>query len=195
MMVAARGLAKYLPAFAGQSAGTKIMPPPELIDGTPFMQALAGSLLGVPVVGLVFLAVAGAAAAALHFTCYGRHVFAVGGNEAAAHLAGIPVARVKLITYTVCGALAGLAAVGQVAQSRLGDPEAGAMFELKAIAAVVIGGTSLMGGVGGVLLTVVGVLTIGYIEKILSINGVQEHWRLLIQGAIIVVAVLFQRRR
>jgi ribose transport system permease protein len=120
---------------------------------------------------------------------------AVGGNEAAAHLSGIPIVRVKVATYLACGALAGLAAVCHTAQSRLGDPEAGQMFELKAIAAVVIGGTALSGGRGGVLPTVVGVLTIGYIEKILSINGVREHWRLIVQGAIIVGAVLLQRRR
>jgi len=202
-MAAARGAAKYLPVFfapAGDPmpdrlAGTKVMPPPELLDGTPFMQALAANFLGLPVVGLVFLATAGLAAVVLHHTVYGRHVYAIGGSEGAAHLAGIPVERAKVLTYALSGALAGLGAVLHVALARIGDPEAGAMFELEAIAAVVIGGTVLTGGRGGVLLSVVGVLTIGYIEKVLSINGVREHWRLMIQGAIIVVAVLLQRRR
>jgi ribose transport system permease protein len=194
-MVAARGAAKFLPALFGQAPGTKIMPAAASIDGTPFMQSLSGDLLGVPAVGLLFGLVAATAALALHRTRYGRHLLAVGGNEPAAVLAGIPVVRVKVATYLACGALAGLAAICHTAQSRLGDPEAGQMFELKAIAAVVIGGTALAGGRGGVLPTVIGVLTIGYIEKILSINGVREHWRLIVQGAIIIGAVLLQRRR
>lgn len=194
-MVAARGFAKLLPAAFGQSPGTKIMPPPNAIDGTPFMQAVAGDICGVPSVGLLFGSVAACTAVVLHRTRYGRHVLAVGGNEAAAHLAGIPVVRVKVVTYLVSGTLAALGGICHSAQSRLGDPEAGQMYELKAIAAVVIGGTVLSGGRGGVLPTVVGVLTIGYIEKILSINGVREHWRLIVQGAIIVAAVLLQRRR
>ena len=194
-MSVARGLAKYLPAIAGETPGTKIQPPPGQIDGTPFMQAMSSSVLGVPLVGVVFAAVALAAAVVLHKTVFGRHVMAVGGNECAARLSGVPVMRTRILTYVICGACAGLAAVMQVAQSRLGDPEAGTMFELRAIAAVVIGGTALTGGRGGVLLTLVGVLTIGTIEKVLSINGVREHWRLVVQGAIIVAAVLLQRRR
>ncbi|MBK8978983.1 MAG: ABC transporter permease [Planctomycetes bacterium] len=194
-MVAARGFAKLAPAAFGQSPGTKIMPGADAIDGTPLMQMLAGDWLGIPVVGLLFALCAAACAFALHRMVYGRHVLAIGGNETAARLAGIPVVRQKLVTYVLCGTLAGLAACCHVAQSRLGDPEAGAMYELKAIAAVVIGGTSLMGGRGGVMLTVVGVLIIGYIEKILSINGAREHWRLVVQGGIIVAAVLLQRRR
>jgi ribose transport system permease protein len=110
-------------------------------------------------------------------------------------LAGIAVSRAKIATCVIGGALAGLGAICYSAQSVLGDPEAGQMYELKAIAAVVIGGTALSGGRGGILATVVGVLTIGYIEKILSINNVREHWRLIIQGVIIVSAVLLQRRR
>ena len=194
-MVAARGFAKLLPAAFGRPPNTKVMPPADSIDGTPFMQFVSGDVLGVPTVGLLFAGVAALAAVLLHRTRYGRDILAVGGNEPAAHLAGIPVVRVKILTYLACGALAGLAAICHTSQSRIGDPEAGQMFELKAIAAVVIGGTSLAGGRGGVLPTVVGVLTIGYIEKILSINGVREHWRLIVQGAIIVVAVLLQRRR
>ena len=194
-MSAARGMAKYLPAFAGGDPGTKIQPPPGAIDGTPLMQMLASTLFGIPVVGLVFAVVATAAALVLHRTVFGRHVIAVGDNETAARLSGVPVVRTRLCTYVICGGCAGLAAVLQVAQSRLGDPEAGAMFELKAIAAVVIGGTALSGGRGGVLLTVVGVLTIGTIEKVLSMNGVREHWRLVVQGGIIVAAVLLQRKR
>lgn len=194
-MVAARGLAKLTPVVFGGAPGTKLMPDAGAVEGTPLMQALAGDVWHLPVTGLLFLLIATGCALLLHGTVLGRHVIAIGGNETAARLAGVPVVRQKLITYTLCGALAGLAAACHASFGRTGDPEAGNMYELKAIAAVVIGGTSLMGGRGGVLLTVVGVLIIAYIEKILSINGAPEHWRLIVQGAIIIAAVLLQRRR
>jgi ribose transport system permease protein len=199
LMVVARGLAKYLPAAAGLDVGAKILPPVDAsgIRWPPFYLALDGTVpgLGLPVVGVLFLASAALASFVVQRTVFGRHVLAVGGNEAASWLAGIAVRRVKLLAYTLCGALVAVAAVCQVARDRIGNPEAGTMYELRAIAAVVIGGTTLSGGRGGVWLTVVGVFTIGYIEKILSINNVQEHWRLVIQGAIIVLAVLLQERR
>ena len=91
--------------------------------------------------------------------------------------------------------LAAVAGICQAAQEQQGDPEAGAGYELIAIAMVVIGGTNLMGGRGGVVLTLIGTLTIGYLEKILSINAVPEAGRLMLTGAIIVAAVLTQRRR
>ncbi|MBI4580104.1 MAG: ABC transporter permease, partial [Planctomycetes bacterium] len=128
-------------------------------------------------------------------TRFGRHLYAIGGNEESARLSGIRVKLNKIAAYAICGLTCGLAGICQTARDHLGDPEAGFTFELKAIAAVVIGGTSLMGGRGGVALTFLGVLIIGYIEKILSINNVQEPGRLLIQGLIIVIAVIIQRRR
>ena len=125
----------------------------------------------------------------------GRHLLAVGSNEEAARLSGVPVRRTLLLAYVFSGLFAAMAGVAQAAQERQGDPEAGMTYELTAIAIVVIGGTSLMGGRGGIGLTFVGALTIGYLSKILSINNVQEPWRLMLTGAIIVAAVLFQRRR
>ncbi|MBI2438710.1 MAG: ABC transporter permease [Lentisphaerae bacterium] len=119
----------------------------------------------------------------------------VGGNEEAARLSGVPVGGMKLLAYVgsgLCGALAGIC---QMAQEIQGDPEAGAGYELSAIAIVVIGGTSLMGGRGGIGLTLLGAMTIGYLEKILSINAVGEAARLMLTGVIVVGAVLFQRRR
>jgi ribose transport system permease protein len=125
----------------------------------------------------------------------GRHVYAIGGNEEAARLSGVPVARTKLLAYALSGMFAGVAGVCQAAQDYQGDPEAGTAYELSAIAIVVIGGTHLMGGRGGILLTLVGVLTIGYLEKILSINAVGEATRLMLTGGIILAAVLLQRGR
>jgi ribose/xylose/arabinose/galactoside ABC-type transport system permease subunit len=90
---------------------------------------------------------------------------------------------------------AGIAGICQAVQETQGDSEAGMGYELTAIAMVVIGGTSLMGGRGGVGLTLIGALTMGYLDKILSINNVGEYNRLMLTGVIIVVAVLFQRNR
>jgi simple sugar transport system permease protein len=99
--------------------------------------------------GLFFIAAALLYGAVLRFTPFGRYVYAIGGNEEAARLSGINVGRVKIVTYAISGMLAGIAAVLFVAQYRQGKPDAGAGLELDAIAAVVIGGTSLMGGRGG----------------------------------------------
>ncbi len=93
------------------------------------------------------------------------------------------------------GLLAAVAGICQAAQEQQGDPEAGMGYELTAIAMVVIGGTTLMGGRGGIGLTLLGTLTIGYLDKILSINAVPEASRLMLTGVIIVLAVLAQRSR
>jgi ribose/xylose/arabinose/galactoside ABC-type transport system permease subunit len=126
---------------------------------------------------------------------WGRELYALGGNEEAARLSGVPVVRTKMLAYAASGLLAAVAGICQAAQEQQGDPEAGAGYELTAIAIVVIGGTPLTGGRGGIGLTLLGTLTIGYLEKILSINAVPEASRLMLTGIIIVAAVLTQRRR
>jgi ribose transport system permease protein len=105
------------------------------------------------------------------------------------------VSRVLLWAYALSGLFAAVAGVCQAAQETHGDPETGMGYELDAIAMVVIGGTSLSGGKGGVGLTLIGVLTIGYLRKILSINAFSTETRLMLTGAIIVGAALFQRSR
>jgi ribose transport system permease protein len=125
---------------------------------------------------------------------WGRYFYAIGGNEEASRLTGVPVVAAKTAAYVLCGMFAGVAGICQAAQEQQGDPEAGEGYELIAIAMVVIGGTSLMGGRGGIALTLLGVLTIGYLDKILSINAIAESGRLMLTGVIIVAAVLTQRR-
>ena len=125
----------------------------------------------------------------------GRYLYAIGGNESAARLSGVPVTAMKVLAYGISGLFCAVAGLCQAAQELQGDPEAGIAYELSAIAMVVIGGTSLQGGRGGIWLTLVGVLTIGYLEKILSINAVGEDKRLMLTGAIIIAAVLFQKTR
>ena len=122
-------------------------------------------------------------------------MFAIGGNEEAARLSGVPVVMAKVAAYLFAGLLAAVAGLCQAAQEQQGDPEAGVGYELTAIAMVVIGGTSLMGGRGGIGLTIVGALTIGYLDKILSINAVPEAGRLMLTGVIVIAAVLAQRRK
>ncbi len=107
----------------------------------------------------------------------------------------MPVKFTKVFAYAASGLLAAVAGICQAAQEQQGDPETGIGYELTAIAIVVIGGTTLSGGRGGIGLTLLGTLTIGYLEKILSINAVPEASRLMLTGAIIVIAVLAQKRR
>jgi ribose transport system permease protein len=123
----------------------------------------------------------------------GRYFRAIGGNEEAARLSGVDVRGVKILAYVLSGLCAAVAGICQAAQEQQGDPEAGATYELTAIAMVVIGGTSLAGGRGGMGLTLLGVLTIGYLDKILSINAVPEASRLMLTGVIVIAAVFAQR--
>ena len=132
---------------------------------------------------------------ALHRHLWGRQLFAIGGNEAAARLSGVPVDRAKIVAYAVSGMCAAVAGICQAAQETHGDPEAGVTYELTAIAIVVIGGTNLMGGRGGIGLTLIGAFIITYLDKILSINGVPLYGRLMLTGIIIVGAVLIQGRQ
>jgi ribose/xylose/arabinose/galactoside ABC-type transport system permease subunit len=147
------------------------------------------------VVTLIFLLCVATAWLFLSKHCWGRYLYAIGGNEEASRLSGVPVMTVKTLAYVISGMFTAVAGICQAAQEQQGDPEAGTGYELIAIAMVVIGGTSLMGGRGGIGLTLLGVLTIGYLDKILSINAVPEAGRLVLTGIIIVVAVLTQRRR
>ena len=198
MMVFARGLAKTL------SGGMKVSTAVQTADGSyqyvevpGLFRAIDSTVLGdsVSVVTLIFAGCAAVAWVLLAKHTWGRQLYAIGGNEAAARLSGLPVNRAKILAYVACGLLAGVAGLCQAAQEQQGDPEAGVAYELSAIAVVVIGGTSLMGGRGGIGLTIIGTFTIGYLDKILSINAVPEANRLMLTGAIIVIAVLAQSRR
>lgn len=198
MMVFARGLAKHV------SGGTKISTAIEQADKTyryaelPHWfrvidsRVLWGQVSVVTVVCAVCVLVA---FIALARHVWGRQLYAIGANEEAARLSGVPVIPAKIAAYVASGVFAAIAGICQAAQETQGDPEAGAGYELVAIAMVVIGGTSLMGGRGGIGLTLLGVLIIGYLEKILSINAVPEATRLMLTGIIIVVAVVAQRQR
>jgi inositol transport system permease protein len=150
-----------------------------------------GSLAGVPVPVLVFLVVAVSGYIALRYTPYGRHVYAAGGNPEAARLTGLRVDRVLTSVYAIMGCLAGLAGFIQSARLSSAEATAGLGFELTVIASVVIGGTSLMGGIGGIAGTVVGTILIGVLLNGLVIMNVNPYYQQIIIGIIIVLAVGF----
>jgi ribose transport system permease protein len=131
----------------------------------------------------------------LRRTVFGRYVRAIGDNEKAALYAGIPVVQVKIWVYFLCGLLSGLAGVLHAAQCHQGNPNDGVAYELEAIAAVVIGGTSLSGGKGSIWGTIVGTLIMGILTNILRLKMVDSNVELMIKAVIIVTAVWAQSRR
>jgi inositol transport system permease protein len=144
----------------------------------------------VPVPVLVLLVVAVSGYIALRYTPYGRHVYAAGGNPEAARLTGLRVDRVVTSVYAIMGFLAGLAGFIQSARLSSAEATAGLGFELTVIAAVVIGGTSLMGGRGSVVRSFLGVLIITGLQTGLAHVGASEPTKRLITGAVIVLAVV-----
>jgi ribose transport system permease protein len=149
-------------------------------------ERLLGGLLPVP--ALIFITVGLIAIFVLRRTTFARHVYAIGGNERAARLSGVPVARVKVAVFAISGLLAALAGIIHAGQLNQGSPNDGAGYELDAIAAVVIGGTSLMGGSGSVAGTLAGALLLGILNNILALNNVDANVQLLIKGLVIVAA-------
>jgi ribose/xylose/arabinose/galactoside ABC-type transport system permease subunit len=126
-------------------------------------------------------------------TVFGRRVYAVGGNEEAARLSGVRVGRIKIGVYTLMGALAALGGVMLAARLGAGDPKAGQLFELTAIAAVVVGGTSLSGGRGTVIGTVLGALIIGVLDNGLVLLDVSAFYQMVVKGLVILAAVALDR--
>jgi simple sugar transport system permease protein len=148
----------------------------------------------VPMPSVFFLAAILLFGAILRFTAFGRYAYAIGGNIEAAKLSGIKVVQVQFTAYLLSGLLAGIAGVLFVAQYRQGKPDAGAGLELDAIAAVVIGGTSLMGGRGSLVGTLVGVLIFGLLSDILQLQNIDSNVQLVMKGLIIVCTVLVQEQ-
>lgn len=149
-----------------------------------------GDILSIPIPVWILIAVFVICYLILYHTSMGRYIYAVGGNEHAALVSGINVARVKMFVYTVSGLLAGIAAVVLSARVSAGLPQAGSSYELDAIAAVVIGGTSLSGGKGRLWGTIIGVLIIGIVNNGLDLLNVSSYYQQIIKGCIILGAVL-----
>ena len=126
-------------------------------------------------------------------TSIGRYIYAVGGNPEAARLSGVPVKWVLLFAYTLTGLLAGLGGVMEASLHTTGDPKSGELVELKVIAAVVVGGTSLAGGQGKILGTLIGAFIIAVINNGMNLTGVESHMQNVIYGAVILIAVIIDR--
>lgn len=169
------------------------MPVPRL--ASDFLVLGQGFVLGVPVPVLLFATTVLLAWAVLRFTTYGRYVYAVGGNERSARTSGIATRRIVFSVYAISGALAGLAGLLLAARTTSALPQAGVSYELDAIAAVVIGGTSLSGGAGSPVGSLFGALIIAVINNGLDLMGVSSYYQQVVKGAIIVLAVLVDSSR
>jgi ribose transport system substrate-binding protein len=135
------------------------------------------------------------AAYILKKTVIGRYVYAVGSNEVAAHLSGIKVQRVKIFVYAFCGLLTGIAGVILASRLNSGQPTVGVGYELEAIAAVVIGGTSLMGGIGTIGGTIIGAFIMGVLKNGLNLMGVSQFWQMVAMGVVVIAAVYLDTLR
>jgi len=156
-----------------------------------FRSLATGEVLGVPLPVIVMVAVYIAAHIVLTRTRLGRYAYAIGGNEEATLLSGVSVKTYKTAVYGLCGMLSGLAAIILTARLNSAQPIAGIMYELDAIAATVIGGTSLMGGEGNVFGTLIGALIMGVLRNGLNLLGISSFAQQIVIGSVIIVAVLF----
>ncbi len=185
MMLAASGLAQYLSSHQTISE----MPPSAMWLGR------AADFAGVPNAVVLMLLLYGAAHVLMTRTTFGRHVYAVGGNAEAARLSGVPVKRVMLIVYVLCAVLAGLGGIVMTSQFQGAMSTYGDKYEMYVVAAVVVGGTTIAGGEGKVLGTLVGALIIAVIQNGMNLMGLESAMQLVVLGAVIVGAVALDRWR
>ena len=183
-MIGIRGLARWLTSNANIDLGF----------GSDIASVFARALSTKTIVIGSYVLLAVALGAVLSKTVFGRYVRAVGDNEKAAEYAGLPIVKTKILVYTMTGLLAGYAGVLHAAQNHQGNPNTGVAYELEAIAAVVIGGTSLMGGSGSISGTVVGTLIIGILTNILRLNNIDSNLELIVKAIIIIAAVWLQQK-
>lgn len=168
------------------------MPIPVLND--TFLFIGNGYLLGIPVPGLIFILLVIISSLILHFTPFGRYIYAIGSNQEAARLSGIKVDLVKTSVYALCGFMAAISGILFASQLAVAPPIAGEGYELDAIAAVVVGGTDLFGGEGGMFGTFLGAVIIGSLANILNLTGVNPFVQKLAKGALIIAAVTVKAR-
>jgi ribose transport system permease protein len=184
MMSIARGAALVL------TGGTAVHDVPSSFDWLG-----NGTVLGIPVPVLVLVLVVVVMGVVLRKTTLGRHAFAIGSNEETARMSGVSVSSELVKVYTLCAGLAGLGGVILSSRTVIGSPTAGQMYELDAIAACVIGGTSLFGGVGSVGGAVIGAGLMGLIRNGSNLLGVSSFWQRIVIGVIICIAVAWDQYR
>jgi ribose/xylose/arabinose/galactoside ABC-type transport system permease subunit len=193
MLSIARGTALQAAAWynGGSVTGSGAAPVSASRDfGFPLVSS--GYVLGLPIAALIAIAVFAAIAYMLRYEPFGRHVYAVGGNESAALLLGVNVKRVKLLVYALSGMLAGLAGVLYASREGSAPPTAAGGYELDAITAVVVGGALLTGGVGTVRGTVIGLLIVRILPNIFNLLGLDPAWQQVARGGVLLAVVLLQ---
>ena len=183
MLVAARGLAEIIANRQTQ-----------VVKVHGFLDFFRGDLLGIPMLVWIFVVVAVVGWILLNRTTFGRRTIAVGGNPEAARLAGIKVKRHTMYLYALCGLTAGIGGVMMLGRTTAGSSTNGQLYELDAIAAVVVGGTLLIGGRGTIVGTVLGVLIFTTLTNVFTQNNLSISAQAIAKGVIIVVAVLLQQR-
>ena len=154
-----------------------------------------GRPFGIPTPVWLMIIVFIAAWYLLHHTRLGRYIYALGGNESATRLSGINVDRIKIMVYALCGLLAALASVIEVARLSSAQPMAGNGYELDAIAAVVLGGTSLAGGKGRIVGTLIGALILGFLNNGLNLLGISSNYQMIVKAVVILLAVLVDNKK
>ncbi|WP_317856104.1 ABC transporter permease subunit [Chakrabartyella piscis] len=166
-------------------------------EGTGIMYRFIGkeSLFGIPIPIIIMVVVYILGYYLLNHTSFGRYIYAIGCNEDAAHLSGINTKKVKFMAYVINGCLAALAAIIVTARLSSAQPTAGDGYELDAIAAVVLGGTSLAGGRGKITGTIIGAMIIGMLSNALNLMDVSSYYQTIIKGLVILVAVLLDREK
>ncbi|MDG1896429.1 MAG: hypothetical protein P8J37_16120 [Fuerstiella sp.] len=179
MMLMARGLARRL----SDELSIQALP-------ASFTWIGGAATFGIPNPVFLMVVLYGVAHVVMSRTVFGRYAYAVGGNAEAARLSGVPVKRVIVVVYTLCGALAGLGGIVQSSKLGSGDPKLGLMFELDVIAAVVVGGTSLMGGEGRIFGTLIGAFIIAVIKNGMNLMKVGAPEQQIVLGAVVLLAVL-----
>jgi len=187
MLSVVRGLAYAITEGRGQA--------PRGRDVGFFYQITDGSLFHVPVELVYLLILAIVLGIVLHQTAFGRYIFAIGGNEKAAELTGVPVKRIKITVYVLCSLCAGFAGVLMIGWLGTAPANLATGYELTIIAAAVIGGANLAGGSGGPLGAVIGALLIETIRNGLVLAGINAYWQIVFVGCIIIIAVLVDRLR
>lgn len=168
---------------------------PTSLESETFRFVGAGNILGIPTPIYIMALVYIVAFITLKYTTFGRNVYAIGGNQEASILTGLNVKKNLMAVFGIAGLLAGLGGVVFAGRLYSGQPTAGEGFELDAIAAVILGGTKLTGGVGRVQGTLIGALIMGVLTNGLTLMNVDYYWQLVVKGAVIVLAVLLDRIR
>lgn len=198
------GLSAYLlvPSFMTTLAGlvgirgiTYLLSEGTPVSGIPKELSYFGSgrIAGVPIVGIIFIVISITCALLLKYTVFGEHVYATGSNSEASRLSGVNTKRVVTITFALCGGLAAFSGILLTARLTIGQPTASNGLELDAIAAVVLGGTSLFGGRGGIFGTVIAVFMLAVIRNIFNLIGLGSFYQMVITGVVLIIALVINR--